>query len=129
MDVSNNFIGALYRSHLFCIPVEGILCPDAKLFLDVIHCQQRSPLLGSEGQPALSQMRVEGVESEVCVGMSPAEECVKDFDIHSAWFFKKETAAWLEHTDDLIDRFPPIRDVMQYAEDDDHIFAGIGKLT
>lgn len=95
----------------------------------MIHRQQRSPLPGLDDQPALSQMRVEGFESEIGVGMSPAKERVEYLDIHTARFFEKKTSTWLKHADDLIDNVAPVWNVMQDPEDDNRVFAGIGKLT
>ena len=61
--------------------------------------------------------------------MSPAEEGIEDFDIHAARLFEEETAIWFENACNFINRSAPVGDVMQNAEDDNHVLAFVLKLT
>src|SRR5258706_5848528 len=94
----------------------------------LIHCQQRRPLF-LEFEAARLQMFFQSIQSKISIGMSPTKEEIEEFEIHATWFFEKELSIWFEHARNFVKRFAPFRDVMQNAEDDNDILAGVCELT
>lgn len=70
-------------------------------------------------------MILETSQAKVGVRMRPAEEKVKDADVRSAGFLKKETSARASHAREFVEGGAPIGDVMQHAEDH-HVVEGCG---
>ena len=97
--------------------------------LGMNHRHERCPLFAADCEAMRFEMLDHAVHAEIRIRVSPTEEKIKKFDIHTARFFNEETTAWLEHALDFVDHIAPFRDVVQDAKDDDHIFACICKLA